>query len=404
MINIDFLFLVEHDDREMSTIKRLKRLLEHKNYKCVILSTEFHAHLFNKYRAKNIVFPYAINDVTWPIRAFKRKEFENSNFISLNWEQLLSEANKEFKKPKSSLIQKDFFHLAWDESFKEFLMANNVKEERIRVIGNPLHELLFEDLKNADKYEKTLRADFGLGPSSDIYFFPMNYGWAFFNDEKINAKIKMGYQKEVAHEYREYSRLCLDSFIQFIVKLCSAYRDSIFVLRPHPSISVEQYTNKFKENGCSIPDNLLLTKKYTIKEWIAISKVIGSSWSTSVWDAKKIGKNVFLYTPLERPRWLETFWNSQVANISDYEEFDRVLMEQVAEESDVGEITKSIVFWLSQIAAARPNRKNFTLDIHQRVTNHIYKFRARARSFSMEHLKGAGVGKGLQRDFFLPIE
>lgn len=401
---MDFLFLVEHDDREMSTIKRLKRMLEQNGYKCVILSTEFHAHLFNKYRARNVVFPYAINDVTWPIRAFKIKEFEKSNFISLNWEQLLSAANKEFKKPKSSLIQKDFFHLAWDDSFKEFLMANNVKDKRIKVIGNPLHELLFEDLKNADKYDKKLRADYQIEPSSDVYFFPMNYGWAFFNDEKINAKIKMGYQKDVAYEYREYSRRCLDSFIQFITKLCSVHKDSIFVLRPHPSISVEQYINKFKENGCSIPDNLLLTKRYTIKEWIAISKVIGSSWSTSVWDAKKIGKNVFLYTPFERPEWLETFWNSQVTNISDYEDFDKILTEEIQGESDAGEITKSIVCWLSQIASSRPSRKNFTLDTSQRITNWIYKIRARARSFSMRRLKGIGVGKGLQRDFFLPIE
>lgn len=404
MIKIDFLFLVEHEDREMSTVKRLKELLELNGSTCVVLSTEFHAHLFNCYKPKNIVFPYAIDDTTWPIRAFKTKEFKSSNFISLNWEQLLSKANQEFKKPKSNLIQQCFFHLAWQEDFKKFLVSSNVRETQVQVIGNPLHELLLEDLKNAPLYDKKLRSDFNLNKSSDIYFFPMNYGWAFFNDDKIKAKIKMGYHSDVAYDYRDYSQRCLDSFIHFIVSLCSKHRKSIFVIRPHPSISIDQYVDKFKAHGLAIPNNLLLTKEYTIKEWIAISKVIGSSWSTSVWDAKKIGKNGFLYTPFERPEWLETFWNTQVTNISNCSEFEKVLLQQDDRASDTREIMESIVSWLIDIHSGDPVSKDINLDIPSQVINYIYKLRAKLRSFSMRRLKGFGVGKGLQRDYFLPVE
>lgn len=404
MIKIDFLFLVEHEDREMSTVKRLKKLLEEKGCTCVVLSTEFHAHLFNNYKAKNIVFPYAIDDATWPIRAFKTKEFKSSNFISLNWEQLLSKANQDFKKPKSTLIQEYFFHLAWEEDFKTFLVRSNVKSNQIQVIGNPLHELLLEDLKNAPLYEKKLRFEFSLNEGSDIYFFPMNYGWAFFNDDKIKAKIRMGYQPDIAYDYRDYSQRCLESFINFIVKLCAKHRNSTFVIRPHPSISVEQYIDKFKASGLTIPSNLLLTKKYTIKEWIAISEVIGSSWSTSVWDAKKIGKTGFLYTPFERPEWLETFWNPHVPNINDCSGFEKVLKQQVDEASDISEIMQSISSWLFDIYSGDLVCKDFNLDISSQVTNHIYRIRSKLRSFSMRQLKGLGVGRGLQRDYFLPIE
>lgn len=404
MIKKDFLFLVEHEDREMSTVKRLKELLEQKGFSSVILSTEFHAHLFNCYDPNNIVFPYAIDDTTWPIRAFKTKEFKNTNFISLNWEQLLSKANQEFKKPKSKLIQQYFFHLAWQEDFKNFLVGNNVRSNQVQVIGNPLHELLLDDLKNAPLYDKKLRSDFKLNKSSDIYFFPMNYGWAFFDDEKIKAKIKMGYHPDIAYDYRDYSQRCLDSFIHFIVSVCFKYRESTFIIRPHPSISVEQYIDKFRSHGLAIPKNLLLTKKYTIKEWIAISKVIGSSWSTSVWDAKKIGKNVFLYTPFERPDWLETFWNPQVTNISDCNEFDSVFLHQDGGTSDTVEIIDSIVSWFIDIHSGVYISKDINLDIPSQVINYIYKLRSKLRSFSMQWLKGLGVGKGLQRDYFLPIE
>nr|WP_283248034.1 hypothetical protein [Marinomonas lutimaris] len=396
--------MVEHEDREMSTVKRLKDELEKIGCTCVILSTEFHAHLFNRFKVKNIVFPYAIDDSTWPIRAFKIEAFKYSNFITLNWEQLLSKANQDFKKPKSSFIQNHFYHLAWDESFKKFLENNNVKAEHIKVIGNPLHDLLLEDLNNTSVYEEKLRTEFKLKKNSDVYFFPMNYGWAFFSDNKIKAKIKMGYQPDIAYEYREYSQRCLNSFLYFITDLCNENSQNTFVVRPHPSISIEQYIERFKNQGLKLPDNLLLTKKYTIKEWIAISKVIGSSWSTSVWDAQKIGKIGFLYTPFKRPEWLETFWNPLVINISESNEFEKVLNSQNNEVSGVGEVVQSISSWLFDIHSGHSKEKIIKSGVSFEAMNYSYRIRAQLRVFSMEKLKGMGVGKGLQRDYFLPIK
>ncbi|NOU51764.1 hypothetical protein HG263_14600 [Pseudoalteromonas sp. JBTF-M23] len=404
MIQVDFLFLVEHEDREMSSVKRLKSELEMKGCSCIILSTEFHAHLFNQFNARNIVFPYAIDDATWPIRAFKRQKFKKCNFISLNWEQLLSKSNQDFKKPKSRFIQEHFYHLAWEDNFKEFLKDSGSKSDNIRVIGNPLHELLMEDLYNSSLYDGKLRAEFGIEKSSELYFFPMNYGWAFFSDDKIKAKIAMGYDSEVAYEYRDYALRCLNAFTYFITKLCALYPKSTFVVRPHPSISVEQYVEKFTVNGLTIPVNMVLTKRYTIKEWIAISQVVGSSWSTSVWDAQKVGKKGFLFTPFERPDWLDTFWNKLVINISEPEDFEMVLNSEGGDVSDVGKITLSISSWLYDIHSSHLYEKEIKSDIYSEIINFSYRARAKFRVFSMNRLNGMGVGKGLQRDYFFPVE
>ena len=403
MIKVDFMILVEHEDREMQTALCLKKMLEIKGCTTIILSTEFHAHLYKKYKPKTVVFPYWIDDKTRQIIPFKRNKYKSTNFVSLNWEQLLSGANKDFKKPKSKLIKEKFNHLAWDSSFKGFLESAGVKTENIDIIGNPLHELLFKDLKNKEKYEIMIRSDFGIDSKKDIFFFPMNYGWAFFNDDKLKAKIKMGYPSNIAYEYREYSSKCLDSFVFFVKELCDFYNDCSFILRPHPSISVEQYLKRFKDNNVSLPKNLIVTKKYTIREWISISKIVGSSWSTSVWDAKKIGKVGFLYTPYNRPEWLETNWNSIVPNIKSLGEFDEVLNSYSASDADVDSIINNISSWLFEI-----NRDNSSNNFEAFSLFSFVGFKYSLRSFfrysSMRFFKGLGVNKGLRRDFFYPVK
>lgn len=66
-------------------------------------------------------------------------------------------------------------------------------------------------------------------------------------------------------------------------------------MRPHPSITEDDYKKVFDEIIGYIPKNIYLNKAHSIREWIVASDIVGSSWSTSVWDA-------FLF---KRPEWLD---------------------------------------------------------------------------------------------------
>lgn len=57
-------------------------------------------------------------------------------------------------------------------------------------------------------------------------------------------------------------------------------------------ISEKQYEGFSYRNYGFIPNNILITKEDTIKEWIVISDKIYSNWSTSVKDASNIGKDI----------------------------------------------------------------------------------------------------------------
>ena len=197
--NFDFLFLVEHEDREGESVRRIVDMLKLKGYTSSIQSISFHIKNFRKISAKCIVFPYAISGNMWPLSYFNNKKYNGTKMISFSWEQYLSKANLEFKKPRGNLVCNSFYHLAWFKEYKNYLIDNGVDKSKIKVIGNPTLTLLKESIKEIDK--KNISTS-----SEEILFFPMNYGWAFFDRKKIKAKIKLGYDEKVAMLYHQYSK------------------------------------------------------------------------------------------------------------------------------------------------------------------------------------------------------
>ncbi|THB65932.1 MAG: hypothetical protein D6B27_07755 [Gammaproteobacteria bacterium] len=400
-MKVDFLFLVEHEDRELSVVKEICKLLRNKGFSSVVLSAEFHCHLFRCYKPQCVVFPYATDSDNWLVKFFSAKK-DSPAFVTLNWEQLLSNANKAFKRPRGELIQKHFYHLAWSDDFKSFLVESGVAKENVEVLGNPAVELLYRACQNNEYWNGKLRDSYYIAKDKKIVFLPMNYGWAFFSDGKIKAKIEMGYDKNVAWEYRDYSQKCLKAFVGFIHEV-SKNTSLHLVIRPHPSISIEQYFEIFDNQGHDIRkvNNITLTKEYTIKEWIAASDVVGSSWSTSVWDAVCIGKNGFLYTPYDRPKWLETSWNNKVPNIDKAEDVEQVMSASLEPEVAPDTIIGFISEWLVDISL-----KGVHAELKSKNEARLigYLVRSRLRDISMKYLGGYKIQKGLQRDYFEPIE
>jgi len=404
--NVDFLFLVEHEDRELYSVHRIAEELKTSGASSLILSMEFYCSLIASLAVKVIVIPYAISSDTWPLK-YILSICPEVQVVSLNWEQLLSEANKEFKKPRDNYIKELVYHLAWSLSYKAFLIDAGVKADNVSVIGNPLTQVLSEFVTVDKMSYAFLSEEFSFDKHRKTIFFPMNYGWAFYSDKAIEKKIEQGYDRITAYEYKEYSSRCLEQFCYFIRDVLSSNEFNI-IIRPHPSISVEQYIDVFNKYAEGVVGKVCITKKYTIKEWIAVSDLVASSWSTSVWDAANVGKKVFLFTPFVRPPWLNTWWNDIVPNISSFSEISNVVsnVDEIAS-TPASLIIPEIATWLKNISDS--TNSNFQKSRRKDVANllksyvSVYSVRCRFRLFSMRFLGGAFVKQGMKRDYFLPI-
>jgi surface carbohydrate biosynthesis protein len=315
---VDVIFFIEHKDREFETIEAITLELIKLGLTAIILSVYFDLIKLYKYKTKTVVFPYLLSKEDWPLNLVTNIFGENITYINMNWEQLISKVNEDYKKPQDDFVKKTVKHVSWSENFKEnFLLKNNVLEENICITGNPANDILISLMSKNKEWRSKLSLQYSLDINKKWLFMPMNYGWAFSKDELINGKILAGYPSDIAWEHRSYAKKCLTSFIDFIINLANNSKYEI-IIRPHPSISEEQYLELFHQKTNDIPQNIIINKDYSIREWIISSDVIGSSWSTSVWDAYNIGKKVFLYTPYARPDWLDVWWNNTIENVDSF--------------------------------------------------------------------------------------
>jgi surface carbohydrate biosynthesis protein len=342
MKKYDVVFFIEHKDRELESVKLVVETLRDLGVSCVILSIYFHAYKLYSVQARLYVFPFVISEVDWPISIVHAMYGDRVNYLNMNWEQLLSRANINYKKPRTKFSQEKVKHITWDLNFKKHLLDCGVLESNIRVTGNPANSLLVSMLKRGEQWKEKLANEFGIDATKKIIFLPMNYAWAFASDSLIKAKIENGYPESEAWKYREYSHKCLKEFTYFIQKI-SLMGDYEVIIRPHPSISEEQYENVFISQLGFIPSNIFINKSYSIREWIIASDIVGSSWSTSVWDAYNIGKPVFLFTPHKVPDFIYVWWYDKVANIVDFDEDLLSIKEQEKVENDSVENISSFI-------------------------------------------------------------
>jgi len=403
----DFLFLLEHEDREGASIRRIVEKLENEGKKVSILSLEFHLFLMSKINPSVVVIPYGFELNQWPVNHIVR-EFPNAQFFSLNWEQLLTPINQNYKKPRDVFFKERVKHITWSEDFKSFLIENGVLGQNIAITGNVHYELLAEDVKNKESIKSELAGRFKLDMNKTWIFLPMNYAWAFISDNEIRGKINKGYDSKNAWIYKDYASKCLSLFLDFLTLLSIKYSDYQFIVRPHPSISCGQYHQKAAEQGIQFGKNIFFSKELTIREWIVASDVVGSSWSSSVWDAVNSGKKGFLFTPLHKPDWHTVWWEKYVTNYQSFEEVDFHALPKGLDGLDQNRTLSAsgnIVAYLNQSLGYQQSASlNELVEFGPKklFLCKVKKLRTLLRYYSVKWFGAVGIKKGLLRDFFEP--
>ena len=310
---------MEHADRELKTLQNLEKLLISEGYSVLILSIPFGIDRIIHISARNIVFPFAISSQTYPLRLIRHEKFKASRLYCLNWEQRLSRANENFKKPKDSFVKNRIIHFTWDKNFKKFLMKSGVDAQNIKIVGSPTIALMAEELGEKKKGDEN-------SCNSQTFFFPMNYGWAFLKPSQIEKKVKQGYNKDHAWDYHKFSKACFEEFIKFINELLKKRTKAHIIIRPHPAVSVKSYIEPLKQ-VCSSENfsRIQVTKDKTIIDHLKFCDVVCSSWSTTVYDAINLEKKGCLFLPFPMPSFMSVRWMEQVPTVRTVEEFEDII-------------------------------------------------------------------------------
>jgi len=228
--------------------------------------------------------------------------------------------------PKDAFARQYVLHYAWGDFFAQYLHANGVPESHVVIHGNPSYALYREPYKayyGNQRHE--LASRFGLDPRKRWVFIPENYGWAFFRDHMVRARIRRGFDPQQAYQYRDFARQSLHAAAQWWRE--AAQIDSVeLIIRPRPAIPAEGgFEATVREMAGGMPEQVRFIKHGTVREWILASDVVMSNFSTTLLEAAVAQKPVYMLAPIPFPDFLYAEWYELTEQIDRGDVFREVI-------------------------------------------------------------------------------
>jgi len=319
---VDVLYFIEHRARELDIACTVTALLQ-SEYKLSVQLASIainRASTLERFRPKVVVLPYC----TW-IKDMGLEQivghWPNAKYIDLAFEQVLGQTQKAFKAPRDVFARQHVVHGAWGKFFAEYLKESGVVGRNVVVIGNPSLALYRPPYRQYFDQQREALADcYGLDIEMRWVFIPENYGWAFFNDKLLRERIRRGFNRQHAYQYRQFALQSLRAAAEWWARAAQEERAEIIV-RPRPAIPKESFVAQVTEAVEDIPPSLHFIKEGTVREWILASEVVHSSYSTTLLEAAVAHKPIYMLAPLPFPDFLHADWYALVDQIESYADF-----------------------------------------------------------------------------------
>ena len=319
---IDIIYFFEHKARELDIACAVKAILEQRQGISIKIASIAHSldYVFAKYQPKVVVLPYcvAVHEANLDRLV---SQWPEARFVNLSYEQVLGIAQKDLNAPKDDFACNYVIHHAWGDFFADYLKSHAVPAAHIAVNGNPTYSL-YRPPYNAyyGDVRRELADMFGLDIEKRWVFVPENYGWAFFRNHMVRARIRRGFPAQDAYRYRDFARNSMTEAATWWRD--AAKIDSIeLIVRPRPAIPKDSFVETLREMAGDVPDQLHIIKHGTVREWILCSDVVVSSYSTTLLEAAVAQKPIFMFYPFEYPDFLYSEWYDLVEKVTTKDAF-----------------------------------------------------------------------------------
>jgi surface carbohydrate biosynthesis protein len=325
---VDIVIFVEHKDRELQLSNYLKEELERENYSVIIASLIYHTHLIlYKYKIKTIITPYigfgkgSISDL------FYKAHGLNINFINLNYEQFLFPFTGKFKIPKNNISKNYQINFAWGNHFKKYLVEAGAKTENIFITGRPYSEVIKKIEINKKLIKNELAEAHQLDVNKQWVFIALTDGLALLDNSSLEKIVSKGVDgkgmyTQVYHDRETILKLC--KILSNISNL-DDNENYEFILRPHPSVSINKYKSIFSNNNLNIPVSLKLIKESSALNWLVSSDMLITNYSTLIIDATALNKKTLVFNH-DNVKFNYLWWTSFADdNFEDFQELNQYL-------------------------------------------------------------------------------
>lgn len=329
---IDVLFFIEHIDREMETAQEIVTLLNKKHsLRCVIASAIYHPISMALRTRPKIIITASTSFGKGSPGWFFYKSFKTPPiFINLNYEQFISSWKGKYKSAKHEVSINDQIQFTWGKYFSDFLIKTGTKKENVIITGRPLFSLLKKKYYKKN-FKAELADEFDIDVSKKWNFIALTDGLAFVGEKKVVNIIKSGANEEGLRNHIAHVKGTIEKILEWVL-LLEKESEEVFILRPHPSISIDQYKALIENILGKIPKNILFFKNYTAQKWMVSCERFFTNYSTLTMDARVLEKEFYIFEPLEKLKTEDYWWCNNGIKVKSFKVFKDIITDNVEEE------------------------------------------------------------------------
>jgi surface carbohydrate biosynthesis protein len=324
--NIDVLLFVEHKDRELEITCEIANLLENKYNLQVAIASLIYEPMSSvfKINSKVVVTPstaFGNGSAAW---IYNTVFGDQVTFVNMNYEQFISSWKGKYKVPSHEVSINKQKHFVWGNYFLQTLVDGRINKNNVYLTGRPLSTLIKEKYLNRKEiHRKEISQNLNLDIKKKWYFIALTDGLAFVGEEKIQFIAKNGGHEKGLRDHIDYVKKTIKEMIIWLDKFEkeTLAEDYYFILRPHPSISSEQYEKLFNEIIGYIPKNIRILKDFSAYKWLEASDKYFTNYSTLALDAEILEKPFYVFKPILKDMGEDYWWCDSGIELKTYSDF-----------------------------------------------------------------------------------
>lgn len=390
MKNIDIIIFIEHLDREIFVSKLLKIELEKLGLKVIIASIMYETpSILYNYKPKAIITPYIGFGKNSICDRFYKLYNTEIKYFNINYEQILFPFTGSFKVPKYTMAKEHQVNFCWGENFKEFLLDAGVLKENLFITGRPYSAAI--KTKNNDKVNirKSILKNNNLQEDRKIIFIALTDSLAMNDFKKVERIVKKDGDYTALRKQIEWDKKTIIQLLRIIEisRNDQSFNDYNFVLRPHPTIEVEDYQKLINSLDIDLPNNFFILKNSDAISWLISCDYFITNYSTLILDAIEINKPVLTINSNDTSEidylWLVNHANNPFSNIIELKNLllnrnqaslERVDSNWIRDVNAISEIAQVISRQLNNFNFSTRNPKVRVSDLPYIIKKYIYKF------------------------------
>ncbi|MDR0185531.1 hypothetical protein ETF27_06290 [Prevotella brunnea] len=294
MRKIDILILYEHKARELENSALIATELERRGYTTKILNISSNSKFYID--SKVVLVPHVYNE--FQLRYFTRNDKNsNRNVISMQYEQILSEASEDGIHNPSGQA-KEAQHLAWGQVQVDRYLSHGIKPEHIHDVGSVAMDLFRPEFKDYFLSKEQIAKEFKIDIDKQWILFISSFSYVNRSEEEIK---RLECLNPNARIFSDFSNKSYKEILVWLRKAAEKHPEKIFIYRRHPAERDNEHLHEI-ENSIS---NFRCINAYSMRQWAVISDKIYNWYSTSLADIYFAGKPCYILRPVTVPEGLE---------------------------------------------------------------------------------------------------